>query len=324
MTAIVQDRYGEADVLRTGRVPRPSPGPGEVLLEVAAAGVDRGTWHLMAGVPYLVRPVTGLRTPRNPVPGRDVAGRVVALGEGVTRFAVGDEVFGTARSGSFADLATARADRLALRPPSLTAVQAAALPVSGTTALQAVRDHGKVQPGQKVLVIGASGGVGSYAVQIARADGAEVTGVCGPAKADLVRALGATRVLDHTRDRVADAGPHDVVIDIGGGNRMTDLRAALTPRGRLVVVGSEEGGRWFGMGQALKAVALSPFVRQTLVMIVASEDAAHLEVLAGLATDGALVPAVERTWPLAEAADALRHLVAGRARGKLVVEVRPG
>jgi NADPH:quinone reductase-like Zn-dependent oxidoreductase len=318
MRAVVQTRYGDADVLGTGLVDRPVVGAREVLVEVRAAGLDRGTWHLMAGLPYAVRPVSGFRAPRQPVPGRDLAGVVVAVGADVTRFSPGDEVFGTG-SGTFAEFAAAPEDRLAAKPAGLSFVQAAAMPVSGGTALQALTDVGRLTAGQRVLVLGASGGVGTFAVQLAVALGAEVAGVCSPGKADLVRSLGAVRVLDHTRDDVADS-TYDLVLDVGGNTPLSRLRRALTPTGTLVIVGGEGGGRWLGgTDRQLRALALSPFVRQRLTTLLATESSAVFERLAAFVDDGRLTPVVERTFSLAEAPGAMRHLVGGHARGKLVI-----
>ena len=241
MQAIVQESYGNADVLHTAQLPRPEPGANEVLVQVRAAGLDRGTWHLMAGLPYLMRPVIGFRRPRNPVPGLDVAGVVEAVGEKVTGFAVGDEVYGFGK-GTFAEYAVAPADQLAPKPKNLSFEQAAVVPVSASTALVALTQVADVQPGQQVLVIGASGGVGSYAVQLAKALGAEVTGVCSPAKIDLVRSLGAQRVLDYTRDDWADGSHHyDLVLDIGG--RPTIFPAAQRPHPRRHCRVRRRGGR---------------------------------------------------------------------------------
>src|SRR4051794_3471488 len=238
MKAIVQDAYGEAEVLRLEDVDVPQPGPGEVLVAVRAAGVDRGAWHVMTGLPYLGRLGFGLRRPRNRVRGLDVAGTVEAVGADVTRFGKGDEVFGTCR-GAYAEYATARADHLALKPAHLTFEQAAALPTSGATALHALR-----HPGDRVLVIGAGGGVGSFAVQLAKARGAHVTGVCSTAKVDLVRRLGADEVIDYTRDPLT--GQYDLILDIAGNRTLSTLRALLTPHGTLVIVGGENGGNFSG------------------------------------------------------------------------------
>jgi NADPH:quinone reductase-like Zn-dependent oxidoreductase len=322
MRAVVQDEYGDtAGVLHAREVARPEPGAGEVLVRVSAAGVDRGVWHLMAGKPYAARLVFGLRAPRHPVRGREFAGRVEAVGPGVTALRPGDEVFGTGE-GSFAEYLVAAEAKVAPTPGSLTSLEAAVMPVSASTALQAVRDHGHVSTGQKVLVIGASGGVGTFAVQIAKAFGAEVTGVCSTAKVGLVRSLGADSVVDYTQADIADAGVrYDVVLDIGGDRPVRRLRQVLTPHGRLVIVGGEGGGRWLGMGRQVRAALLSPFVGQRLGFFVARENAADLVVLAGLVEAGQLRPVVDRVFPLAEAAAAVDHMSGGRARGKVVVEV---
>jgi NADPH:quinone reductase-like Zn-dependent oxidoreductase len=321
MRAVVQDAYGEADVLRLAEVERPTIGDDEVLLRVHAAGVDRGVWHLMTGRPYPVRLMGyGVRAPRNPVRGREVAGTVEALGAGVTNLPIGQEVFGIAE-GTFAEYVAARADLLAPMPANTTVEQAAAAPISGLTALQAVRDAGHVQRGQEVLVIGASGGVGTFAVQIAQAFGARVTGVCSPAKADLVRSLGVERVIDYTREDITDDGRrYDVVLDTGGHRSLTHLRRALTPGGTLVIVGSETGGRWLGgFDRSLRAPLLSRFVSQNLTALTASENGDDLLVLAGLIGSGQVTPVVERTYPLAQTAAAVAHMSGGRARGKVVV-----
>jgi NADPH:quinone reductase-like Zn-dependent oxidoreductase len=323
MQAIVRHKYGSADVIRVEEIDRPTIGADEVLIRVHAAGLDRGTWHIMAGMPYLFRLMgLGVRKPKNPVLGLDVAGTVVAVGADVTRFGVGDEVFGISR-GSFAEYAAAREDKLARKPANLTFDQAAVVPISGLTALQSLLDVGRLEAGQHVLIVGASGGVGSYAVQIAKASGAEVTGVCSTAKVDLVRSLGADHVLDYTRDDFA-AGPqhYDLILDIGGNSPLRRLRRALTPSGTLVLVGGEDGDRWTGgMGRQLQAVALSPFVRQRLTMKTPRENYADLERLAGLIEAGQLTPTVDKTYPLDQAPDAMRHLVAGQARGKIAITV---
>lgn len=319
MRAVVGRQYGDADVLTLDRIEVPPIGPGEVLVEVRAAGLDRGVWHLMTGKPYAARLVFGLRAPKNPVPGSDLAGAVVAIGSGVSRFQVGDEVFGVGK-GSFAEFTAAREDKLLPKPASLTFEQAAAVPVSGLTAQQGLLDVGQLRAGQHVLVVGASGGVGSYAVQIAKAHGATVTGVCSTSKVDLVRALGADHVLDYTRDDFADGSQrYDLILDIGGSSSLTRLRRALTPRGALVIAGGEGGGQWLGVGRQLRAVAWSPFVRQKLKMFTARDHHLPLARLTELIEAGSVVPAVERVYPLGEAAVAMRDLEAGRVRGKVVV-----
>jgi NADPH:quinone reductase-like Zn-dependent oxidoreductase len=324
MQAIVQDRYGEAgDVLRLEETGRPAIGDGEVLLRVHAAGVDRGVWHLMTGRPYPVRLAGyGVRAPKTRVRGREVAGRVEAIGKDVTSFQVGDEVFGIAE-GAFAEYACAQPGKLARRPENLTAVQAAAVPVSALTALQAVRDHGHVQAGQKVLVIGASGGVGTFAVQIAKAYGAEVTGVCSTTKLDLVRSIGADHVIDYTRAGIADgAQRYDVIIDIGGNRPLRQLRACPYPprdaghrrrRDRRPVAGR--------IRPQPAGTVLSRFVPQRLAAVMVSENAADLLVLAQLIESGQVTPVIDRTFPLSQAPDAIRYMQHGHARGKVVITV---
>ncbi|SOC49416.1 NADPH:quinone reductase [Blastococcus aggregatus] len=319
MKAIVQDRYGSADVLELREVAEPTVGPRDVLVRVRAAGVDRGAWHLMAGEPYAVRLGTGLRAPRQPIRGGELAGVVQRVGAEVTGFVPGDEVFGSG-SGTFAEYAAVREDRLAPKPAGLTFPEAAAVPVSGVTALQALRDQARLQPGQRVLVIGASGGVGSFAVQVAKAFGGHVTGVCSAGKVDAVRALGADEVIDYAQRDVTDGTQHfDVVLDIGGGRPLRGLRRALAPRGTLVVVGGEGGGRWLGMSRQLGAVLLSPFVRQRLRMLVSVVRTPDLVALTELIDRGTVRPLVDRTFPLAAAPDAVRALVAGTVTGKVVV-----
>jgi NADPH:quinone reductase-like Zn-dependent oxidoreductase len=327
MRAILQTEYGSADVLRLGEIDRPAAGDNEVLVRVHAAGLDRGTWHLMAGEAYLIRLMGyGLRRPKNPVPGLDVAGTVAAIGKDVTRFEPGDEVFGIGQ-GSFAEYATAREDKLAHKPANLSLDQAAVVAVSGLTALQALRDAGRLERGQHVLIIGASGGVGTFAVQIAKAFGAEVTGVCSTTKTDLVRSAGADHVIDYSRQDFA-TGPqrYDLILDIGGNASLARLRRALNPTGTLVLIGGEGGGRWIGgMDRQLRALALSPFVRQRLTVKVPKEHYADLERLAQLIEAGQVIPVVDKSYPLRHAPDAMRHLEAGHARGKLVIAVaEPG
>jgi NADPH:quinone reductase-like Zn-dependent oxidoreductase len=327
MRAVVQDRYGSApaDVLRLARIDRPTIGDDEVLVRVHAASVDRGTWHIMAGLPLPIRLAGfGLRRPKYANPGRSLAGTVEAVGADVAGFAAGDEVFGIGDS-TFAEYARARTDKLAPKPSNLSFDQAAAVPVSGLTALQAVRDHGRVQAGEAVLIIGASGGVGSFAVQLAKAAGAEVTGVSSTAKTAAVLALGADHVVDYTREDFAD-GQHtyDVILDIGGNARLSRLRRALTPRGRLVIVGGETDGRLLGgSDRQIRARALSLFTAQKLSTFIAKENAADLVELRDLIEGGQVRAAVDRSYPLDEAAAAIRHLLDGQTRGKLVVSVSP-
>jgi NADPH:quinone reductase-like Zn-dependent oxidoreductase len=322
MKAIVQHRYGTGpeDVLKLDRIATPAIAANEVLVQTRAAGVDRGTWHLMAGQPYLMRLLGfGLRGPKNPVPGMDVAGTVIATGADVTGFRAGDEVFGIAR-GSFAEYAAARADKLAHKPARLSFEQAAAVAVSGLTALQGLR-AGRIHAGQKVLVIGASGGVGSYAVQLAKAFGAEVTGVCSTGKTDLVRSIGAGQVIDYTTDDFADGRQHyDLILDIGGNSGLARLRRALTPTGTLVIAGGE-GAKWTGVGRQLRALMLSTCTRQRLTMYVSRHRQADLDTLRQMIETGQVTPVVGRTYPLAGVPEAVHHLQGGHARGKIAITI---
>ena len=323
MKAIVQDRFGPADGLELRDIDTPEIGATEVLVRVHAAGVDRGVWHVMTGLPYPIRLAGyGFRAPKNGVPGTDLAGVVTAVGRDVSRFAPGDEVFGTG-IGTYAEFARAREDQLAAKPANLSFEQAAALPVSGVTALQALRDRGAVQPGEHVLVIGASGGVGTYAVQLAKAFGAQVTGVSSTTKVDLVRSLGADHVVDYTREDFAATGTrYDLILDIGGNASLSRLRRALTPKGRLVIVGGETSGRWLGgSDRQVRALVLSMFVGQKLGTFIAAVKQEDLLVLAQLAEAAQLTPAVDRTFSLDEAPKAIRHVEEGHARGKVVVVI---
>ncbi|MDI3210783.1 NAD(P)-dependent alcohol dehydrogenase [Arthrobacter sp. AL12] len=322
MEAIVQDRYGAVDALRHGRTARPEIAENEVLVRVHAAGLDRGTWHMMTGRPYLLRILGfGFRGPKNPVPGIDVAGTVAAVGSVVSRFAVGDAVYGMSR-GSFAEYAAVLEDKLAHKPSNLSFEQAAVVPISAGTALQAL-DAGRVERGQKVLILGASGGVGTYAVQLATSLGAEVTGVSSAGKTDLVLSLGAERALDYTQDDFADGTRrYDLILDIGGNPPLSRLRRALTPTGTAVIVGGEEGGSWTGgFGRSLRAPLLSMFVRQRLTMLASQERASDLERLTSLIEAGEVTPSVDRTYALEEVAEAMRQLEAGDVRGKIAITI---
>jgi NADPH:quinone reductase-like Zn-dependent oxidoreductase len=325
MNAIVQHQYGTepASVLRFAEIARPTVGDDEILVRVAAASVDRGTWHVMTGRPYLIRAVGfGLRSPKSPNPGRSLAGTVETVGKDVTQFTPGDEVYGTCE-GSFSEYAVARAELLATKPANISFEQAAAVPVSATAAIQAVRDKAQVQAGQKVLIIGASGGVGMFAVQIAKDYGAEVTGVCSTSKTDLVRAHGADHVIDYTLEDFADGGHrYDVIIDTGGNRRLSHLRRALTPHGRLVIVGGETDGKWLGGADRLiRAPMLSLLVSQTLSPMASKENSQDLMVLRDLIESGKLAPVIDRTYPLAEVPAAISYVQQGRARGKVVITV---
>lgn len=326
MRALVQSGYGSTDVLRAGTLECPRAAEGEVLVRVHAAGLDRGTWHLMTGRPYLMRLMGfGFSAPKCPVPGLDVAGTVVEVGPKVTRFRVGDEVFGIAQ-GSFAECARAREDKLAHKPPSVSFEQAAVLSVSGATALQSLHEAGKLQAGERVLIVGASGGVGSYAVQLAKHAGAEVTGVCSRSKVEFVRGLGAEHVIDYTQRDFADGTvQYDLILDVGGNTPLARLRRALTPTGRLVFVGGENCSDWSaGFGRQLWAMTIAPFVRQRFVMVMAREHYSSSEQLGALAESGALTPAIDRECDLSGVVDALRDLEDGKIRGKVVVRIGAG
>lgn len=326
MQAIVQDAYGSANVFRLAEIQRPEIAPNEVLVKVVASGMDRGTWHVMSGKPYLMRIMGfGFRRPKNQVPGLDVAGTVASVGSEVTRFKPGDVVFGISR-GSFAEYAAVLEDKLAHKPANLSFEQAAVVPISGGTAIQALRDSGHLEAGQRVLVIGASGGVGTYAVQLAKANGAEVTGVSSAAKAELIRSIGADHVLDYARDDYLDGSrKYDLILDIGGNNRLSRLRRALTPRGTLVIVGGEEGGSLTGgFGRQIRALVVSMFVGQRLTMLASKERHTDLEVLRPFLENGQVAPVVDRTYSLAEVPDAMRHLEAGLAKGKIAIAVQHG
>ena len=323
MKAIVQDTYGSADVLELRDISTPEIAGGEVLVRVHAAGVARGVWHLMTGLPYPVRlAASGLRAPKPPVPGTNMAGVVEAAGREVTRFQPGDEVFGIGK-GAFAEYARAPENKLAPKPANLTFEQAAAVAVSGLTALQGLRDHGRVQSGQSVLITGASGGVGTYAVQLAAAFGAQVTGVCSTTKVDLVRSIGAGRVIDYTREDFADGKQrYDVILDIGGNPSLSRLRRALTPKGTLVIAGGETRGRWLGgTDRQLRALLLSRFVDQKLTTFICRENHEDLLVLKELIEAGRITPVIDRSYPLSEAPKAIRYLEQGHARGKVVITV---
>ena len=325
MRAIVQEKYGSADQLHLRDVSEPTPGAGQVRVRVRAAGVDQGTVHLMTGLPLLMRPAVGFRGPRQPTPGLAVAGVVDAVGEGVTGLSLGDEVVGTGR-GTCAELTISRADRLVGKPATLSFEEAAALPVSGVTALEGVKDVGRAAAGQRVLVIGASGGVGCYAVQIAKALETEVTGVASAAKLDLVRDLGADHVVDYAAGELAettkDSGPFDLIVSIGGNRSVRSLRRLLTPRGTLLIVGGNSTSRVLsGLQRPMGAALLSPLVRHRMPFFIASDKGATLQSLLGLVQRGLVRPVVDEVFELADAGKAIRYLEEGRARGKVVVRV---
>jgi NADPH:quinone reductase-like Zn-dependent oxidoreductase len=320
MKAIVQDRYGSADVLELRDIEDPVVGKDEVLVRVRAAGAGPDAWHFMTGLPLIARPMIGFRGPRERVRGWDVAGTVEVVGANVTTFEVGDEVMGEAR-GSFAEVAVAEAGKLVRKPARLTFEEAAAVPVSGVTAFQALR-KAQVRPGQSVLVIGASGGVGTLAVQIAKALGARVTGVAGTVKLELVRSIGADEVIDYTREDFTDGSRRwDVIIDTAGRRPLRKLRRALTARGSLVIVGGDGGGRWTGgfFRGMLRGPLVSLFIGQKLGGLTSKLNQADLQAVADLVEAGSVTPVVDRTFDLVEAADALRYLEQGHPRGKVVV-----
>ena len=324
MKAIVQDTYGSAeDVLKLDEIDAPVAKDDEVLVDVQAAGVHPGDWHLMTGLPYLVRAMGyGLRKPKARVRGMDVAGRVEAIGRDVTQFQPGDEVFGTC-DGAFAEYACAREDKVSPKPANLSFEQAAAVPSSAFAALHGLRDKGRIQAGDKVLVIGASGGVGTFAVQLAKSFGAEVTGVCSTTKLDLVRSIGADSVIDYTRDDFGEGERrYDLILDTAGNRSLSQLRRALTRRGTLVIVGGEGGGRWIGgADRALRALLLSPFVRQKLRAVFPAESQEDLQFLKEVIEAGKVTPVIDRTYPLSDAPEAIGYVAEGHARGKVIVTI---
>jgi NADPH:quinone reductase-like Zn-dependent oxidoreductase len=325
MKAIVQDVYGSHEVLELKDTDTPQAKADEVLIRVHAAGVDPSVWHLMTGQPYMVRVMGyGLRKPKASIPGVDVAGEIEAVGSSVRGLQPGDQVFGVC-SGSFAEYACARAEKVVTKPANLTFEQAAAVPVSACTALQGLRDRGRIQPGQRVLIIGAAGGVGTFAVQLARAFGADVTAVCSTTKVDLVRSIGAGHVIDYTREDFADGSSprYDLILDTAGSRPLGQLRRALSARGTLVIVGGEGGGRWFGVGRQLRALMLSPFVGQRLQSLLAKVRKEDLLFLKDVIEADKVTPVIDRTYPLSEAPAAIAYLQEGHARGKVVVTVQP-
>ena len=322
MRAIVQRCYGSPEVLESADVDRPAVGDDDVLVRVRAASVHPGDYFIMTGEPYVVRLAFGLRRPRHPIPGRDLAGVVAAVGKDVADLQPGDEVFGWSTTGTLAEYANVPADQLVRTPANLSAGQAAAVPTSGLTALQALRDIAHVQPGQAVLITGASGGVGTFAVQIAKALGAEVTGVCSTRNMELVRSVGADHVIDYTRTDFTRTGlRYDVIFDSVEAQSLSEVRRALTPTGTLIP-NSGRGGRWVGpLGRIVKARARSLFTRQTLRPFTSVGKRQDLLDLAELLEAAQLAPVIDRTYPLSEAAQALRYVGAGHTRGKVVVTV---
>jgi NADPH:quinone reductase-like Zn-dependent oxidoreductase len=326
--AIVQDRYGSSDILELRDIDPPVPAAGEVLVRVRAASVNAYDWHFMRGDPYLARLTMGLRAPKVKVRGRDFAGTVESVGAGVTGLQPGDEVYGGA-DGAFAEFVCAKDASVATKPANLTFEQAAAVPMAGVTALMGLRDAGRIQPGQRVLVNGASGGVGTCAVQLGKAFGAEVTGVCSTRNVDLVASLGADRAIDYTHedfvvDGRAEGRRYDVVFDLVGNRSLTDLRRVLTSTGTLVLSGGGQsmGGSLIGpMGLMMRSTMVAPFVKQRLRQLIAKQSKENLVTLRDLVESGKLTPVIERTYPLAEAAQAIRYLETEHPRAKLVVTV---
>jgi NADPH:quinone reductase-like Zn-dependent oxidoreductase len=327
MKAIVYHEYGPPDVLQLREVDKPLPRENQVLVRIRAAAANPLDWHYMRGTPYLMRIDSGFRKPKDPSVGVDMAGVVEAVGTNVTQYTPGDEVFGTV-NGAFAEYALTTERRIAPKPANLTFEQAAAVPVAALTALQGLRDKGKIRPGQKVLINGASGGVGTFAVQIAKSLGAEVTGVCSTRNLELARSLGADHVIDYTREDFTQ-GPqeYDVILDNVGNRSLSDYRRVLGPRGIYVLIGGggPNDGRWIGpFGKVIQALLLSAFVDQELGMMLSSTNKDDLLLLKGLIETDKLRPVIDRTYPLGEAAAAIRYLETGRARGKVIIAVSNG
>jgi NADPH:quinone reductase-like Zn-dependent oxidoreductase len=328
MKAIVQDLYGSADVLELREIDTPTIGDSEVLIRVRAAGVNVADWAIMSGLPYIARPMYGMGKPKNRVRGTDVAGVVEAVGARVTRFRPGDEVFGWSGhlGGAFAEYAAVAEDALVSKPARLTFDQAASVPMAGTVALLAVRDHGKVRAGQNVLVNGASGGIGTFAVQIAKSLGAQVTGACSTRNVDLVRSIGADHVIDYTKEDFTRTGlRYDLILDNVANRSLSDLRRALTPKGALVPNGGGFEHRWIASGGRLIGAKVSfAFASQSVVTFVASSKQQNLVALRELIEAGRVRPVIDRTYALSEARQALDHIGAGHARGKVVISLVKG
>lgn len=324
MKAIVQDRFGGPETLRLEDVPRPNPARGEVLVQVIGGSVNPRDWHFMRGLPYIARPSIGWRKPKFRFPGSDVAGVVAAIGAGVTGFAPGDEVFADVESGGFSEYTCVPAAALASTPTNLTLEEAGVVPLAATTALQGLR-HGGVREGHRVMIIGASGGVGHFAVQIAKALGANVTGVCSTASIDLVRSLGADDVIDYTRDDLPTAPGYDVILQLGGTMSARAIRPSLTGDGALVLSSGDGGGRWFGpMGRIVSSAVIDRFVRQKIGPFTAKPSGKDLGTIRGLIERGDVRPVIQRSYPLTETPEAIRLVESGHVRGKLAIAVRSG
>jgi NADPH:quinone reductase-like Zn-dependent oxidoreductase len=326
MKAVVYTDYGPPDVLQIRDIKKPVPNDDQVLVKVHAAAVNPYDWHFIRGTPYIMRlMMAGIRKPKDPRLGVDYAGTVEAVGKNVTQFKPGDEVFGN-RTGAFAEYVCVRADRaVALKPANVTFEQAASVPVAALTALQGLRDHGKVQPGQKVLINGASGGVGTFAVQIAKTFGADVTGVCSTRNLELVRSLGADHVIDYTKEDFSKGDErYDVILDNVGTQPLSGFRSVLKPNGICVMIGGggPNEGKWVGpMARPIKALLMSPFISQKIGMMMAEGNKADLNTLADLMQSGKVTPVIDRTYPLSEIREAIRYLETGRARGKVIITV---
>ncbi len=319
--AIVQDRYGSPEVLELKDVDKPVAKENEVLVRVRAAAVNIGNWHLLRGIPYAMRPAVGLFKPKHEIPGLDLAGQVEAVGASVKQFQPGDEVFGWC-NGAFAEYACVEEDNLLAKPSNLTLEQSAAVGDSAFTALNAVRDQGKVQPGQKVMINGASGGVGTFAVQIAKSFGADVTAVCSTSNAEMVRSIGADQVIDYTQeDFTQDPQRYDVMLDLVGNRSLSDCRRALTPQGTYVLVGVSDMGRWLGLARQIKLLSSSPFVRQRMRIFLTRHTRDDLVVLKELVEAGKVTPVIDRRYQLSEVPEALRYQGEGHSQGKIVIAV---
>lgn len=320
MRAIIQERYGSPELLHVGEVAKPTPGPGQVLVAVHAASVNAGDWRRVRADPFIIRLTEGIRRPRSPLLGGDAAGVVEAVGPEVTDLDVGDEVYGI-RSGALAEYVAGKS--FVRKPANLSLEEAAAVPIAGVTALQAVRDRGEVRPGQRVLVNGAGGGVGSFVTQIAAADGAEVTAVTSTDKLDMVRGCGATHVVDYTReDWTRSAAGYDVIIDPGGNLPVRQLRRRLTPGGRMVLVGAGHGAGG-AIGRLAGGIIRRRVLRQPIEMFIAAVRTDDLRTLAQLIEAGKVFPIIDRTYPLEQTAEALGYLETGRAAGKVVIRIHP-
>jgi NADPH:quinone reductase-like Zn-dependent oxidoreductase len=323
MKAIVQDKYGSPDVLELQEIAKPVVKGDEALVRVRAASANPADWHFMRGLPYIMRPQSGLGKPKNRVLGRDIAGQVEAVGQDVTRFRPGDEVFANVETGGFAEYTSVSEGLLELKPTSLSFEHAAAVPLAALTALQGLRDVGQVRPEQKVLIIGASGGVGTFAVQIAKSFGAHVTAACSTRNVEMVSSLGADHVIDYTQEDFARSGQkYELIFQLAGMRSPSDCRRALTPKGTLVPSSGESAGRWIGpVDRIIKAVVLSPFVSQKLATFVMKPNREDLQFLKKLIEAGKLKPVIDRTYPLREVPEAIRYLEEGHARGKVVITV---